>query len=157
MSIFRVVPVLASVLILVVASCQTGAPLWTRVPGNDAAAVPDPTGCDVLNVIDGDTINLVCRGHGEVRARLLGYDAPEIFDPGCAEERRLGRAAAQRLREAINGAGVVDMRFEGADRYGRYLVRLDVDGVDIAETLLAEGFARRYAGGRRANWCAQSG
>jgi endonuclease YncB( thermonuclease family) len=49
------------------------------------------------------------------------------------------------------------MRFEGADRYGRYLVRLDVDGVDIAETLLAEGFARRYAGGRRANWCAQSG
>ena len=38
------------------------------------------------------------------------------------------------------------------DRYGRRLRIVAVDGVSVGETLVGEGLARWYAGGRR-SWC----
>ena len=35
------------------------------------------------------------------------------------------------------------------DKYGRTLASVEVTGVDIAQTLLAEGLARPYEGGTR--------
>lgn len=39
------------------------------------------------------------------------------------------------------------------DRYGRTLARMMLDGLDVAELLIAENLARKYAGGRRQGWC----
>jgi endonuclease YncB( thermonuclease family) len=38
------------------------------------------------------------------------------------------------------------------DVYGRLLRNVRVNGRDVGETLIAEGVARAYAGGRR-SWC----
>jgi len=41
------------------------------------------------------------------------------------------------------------------DKYGRLLVTMRVDGVNVKETLVDEGYAVEYSGGRRISWCAK--
>ena len=110
-------------------------------------------GCAVLLVVDGDTVKLLCPGEGIRRARLLGFDTPEITDPGCAAERRLGLRAKARLTALVAAATRLDTHFQGNDRYGRALVQLRLDGRDVAATLIGEGLAVPYSGGRRISWC----
>jgi endonuclease YncB( thermonuclease family) len=109
----------------------------------------------VVRVIDGDTVDLSCPGRGTERARLTGFDTPEVFSPRCAEERALGDAATARLRDLVRDGAAFDISRSGYDDYGRALVRLDIDGRDVASTLISEGLAVRYTGGRRIDWCAR--
>jgi len=111
--------------------------------------------CSVTRVIDGDTVDMTCPGAGRFRARLTGYDTPETFEPRCAAEAELARAATTRLRGMVRAAGRVDARLGGLDRYDRRLVRLSLDGRDVGATLIAEGLAVRYTGGPRIDWCAR--
>ena len=97
-------------------------------------------------VVDGDTIWL----KGE-KIRLLDIDTPETHPPRCAEEARLGTAATGRLHALLNG-GAVSVERDGADRYGRTLAVVMVDGRPVGDALIAEGLAREYGRGRR-NWC----
>ena len=122
------------------------------IPAERTGTSPDPD-CRVTRVVDGDTVDLTCRTGGTVRARLLGFDTPEITDPGCAAERRLGLQAKARLQALVAAAARLDTRFEGTDRYGRALVQLRLDGRDVAATLIGEGLAVPYSGGRRISWC----
>lgn len=112
----------------------------TAIPGLGLLNAPQ-------RVIDGDSVVLTAWGN----ARLDGIDAPELRGH-CAAERELARDARDRLAELL-GAGTVQVRWEGTEKYGRPLVRLTVDGRDVAETLIAEGLGRPYAGGRRESWC----
>ena len=48
---------------------------------------PDANGCRLVKVIDGDTLVLACDGFGVFRARLVGFDTPEIFTPAMAEKK----------------------------------------------------------------------
>jgi micrococcal nuclease len=100
-------------------------------------------------VIDGDTIR-----YGGVSIRLEDIDAPETHRPRCAAEAALGRRATERLLELVN-AGPFEILRTGVrdeDRYGRKLRILARDGRSLAETLIAEGLARRWDGARR-SWC----
>jgi endonuclease YncB( thermonuclease family) len=99
-------------------------------------------------VVDGDTFWMDGR-----KIRILDIDTPELSPPRCAAEERLGEAAKHRLRALLNG-GAVTLHAEGRDRdrYGRLLRRVHVDGRPVGDTLIAEGLARPYAGGRR-GWC----
>ncbi len=120
-------------------------------PGDsDARATPD---CVITRVVDGDTVHALCRGSGAERLRLMGYDTPETYRARCSAERRLGDRATRRLRAELARAGDIRMRFYGRDRYQRLLVRLTLDGRDIADTMIAAGLAVRYSGGRRIDWC----
>jgi len=110
-------------------------------------------GCRVTGVIDGDTVRLDCPDRSEDRGRLMGFDAPEVFSPGCAAELRRGVAATAFLRREIWAAGEVETRVRGVDRYGRLLIVLRLDGEDVAARMLASGHARVYHGGRREGWC----
>ena len=112
-------------------------------------------GCQVVRVVDGDTVDLACPDTGRERARLIGYDTPETYRPGCSAEARLGAAATYRLRSLVAGAGQIETRRAAYDRYGRRLVQLRIDGRDIATSLVSEGLAVPYAGGRRIDWCAR--
>ena len=94
-------------------------------------------------------------GH-EVTARLVGLDTAETKTPGCDAELAHGRRATLRLRQLVAG-GEVEMKRKGDDRYGRVLVVLTVDGVDVADTLVLEGLAVPYSGGKRINWCERLG
>lgn len=101
-------------------------------------------------VVDGDTFWL-----GGVKIRIADIDTPETHPARCAQEANLGEAATRRLRELLN-AGAVSLTSidRDADRYGRKLRLVSVDGRGVGDTLIAEGLARAYAGGFRNGWCA---
>ncbi|MDG4647670.1 thermonuclease family protein [Roseibacterium sp. SDUM158017] len=152
MPFLRLAPVLALLLALLVASCYAVGP-QNNVQGH-GAAIPE---CDVTYVIDGDTVEMICVGLGEIRARLAGYDAPEVFSPACPREARLGREATERLSALLDAASSVEPRFDGMDRYGRHIVRMDIDGRDVARTMVAEDLAVPFPSGSRPDWCGGRG
>ena len=99
-------------------------------------------------VVDGDTFRL----DGQ-RIRVADIDAPETHPPRCAAEARLGHRATQRLRQLLNGGAVSLQPIDrDEDQYGRKLRVVLVDGRSVGETLVNEGLARSYEGGRRP-WC----
>lgn len=110
--------------------------------------------CRVLTVLDGDTVKLVCLpGWGVETARLMGFDAPEKYSPRCASELVAAEKATWALRGLIFKAGALALVREGTDRYGRALVRLRLDGVDVARLMIRAGHGRAYSGGPRRGWC----
>lgn len=109
--------------------------------------------CRILRVVDGDTVTLMCGEEGMVSARLLGFDTPEKFSPGCTAEFLAAERAGWALRTMIQKADRLRLEREGADQYGRALVRLELDGQDVADRMIREGHARRYGGGPRGSWC----
>jgi len=112
--------------------------------------------CRVIQVTDGDTLRLWCRS-GPVAARLMGFDAPELFSPGCAAELLAAEKAKWALRRALAGASELSITRHGTDRWDRALVRLRLDGRDIAAIMIAGGHGRPYAGGLRRGWCGAGG
>lgn len=109
--------------------------------------------CRVAGVVDGDTVDLACAGRGTMRARIVGYDAPELFSPRCAAER----VAAERARQALASwawhASSTEVAFLGRDDYGRELVDMRLSGQRVAEGMAEGGYGRRYLGGLRGSWC----
>lgn len=101
-------------------------------------------------VVDGDTIWY----RGE-KIRLVGFDTPEVSNPGCAREARLGRQATLRLQEWLNeGAFSLSANPDGRaeDRYGRSLLVVSRGGQNVGDIMLAEGLAERR-GGEANVWC----
>jgi micrococcal nuclease len=109
--------------------------------------------CRIVAVVDGDTVTLTCPESGVGRARLLGLDAPEKFSPQCATELIAAERSTWALRSMILKATTLELVHDGTDRYGRALVRLDIDGEDVARRMIREGHARAYGGGLRGSWC----
>lgn len=110
--------------------------------------------CRVLLVVDGDTVKLVCPKRGVETARLMGFDTPEKFSPKCLGEMVAAEQATWALRAMLMRAETLQLTHEGeADRYGRALVRLMVDGEDVARRMIRAGHARQYGGGLRGSWC----
>lgn len=90
-----------------------------------------------LMVVDGDTL----RCNNEL-LRLIGIDAPEM--PGhCREERdcALGDPVASKNALQAASLGSPEISRQGRDRYGRTLVRVKVNGVDLSCAQLATGHA----------------
>ncbi len=112
-------------------------------------------GCTLNYVYDGDTVALDCTD-GRKTARLVGLDTPEIKDSGCEAEKAPGDEATLRLRE-LAASGEVTFDANCYDKYGRVLAVMKVDGADVSRTLINEGLAVVYAGGKRINWCRKLG
>ena len=106
-----------------------------------------------VTVIDGDTLNF----DGE-RVRLLDIDTPEISDPRCEKELLLGLEAKQHLQELL-AYGEATIERHGQDRYGRTLAHVYVNGSDVGQQMLDQGYAIRWRPGRQAwaqraeHWC----
>lgn len=119
---------------------------------NTPGVAPSPAAADELRriyVIDGDTIE----ASGE-RYRIANIDTPEMGGGArCPAERRHGARATQRARVLINSARRVETRNVGrTDAYGRTIAYILIDGRDLGEALIADGFARPWRG-RRQPWC----
>lgn len=130
---------------------------WIGVSGKAEAAAPSAiraqfslcfSGGGYNCVVDGDTIWL----SGQ-KIRVADIDAPETHEPRCASEKALGDRATTRLQQLLN-AGVVSVESidRDRDRYGRLLRLVLVDGESVGDTLVSEGLARWYEGGRKP-WC----
>lgn len=100
-------------------------------------------------VVDGDTFWF----QGE-KIRIADIDTPEIHQPRCATEHRLGLAATYRLVELLN-KGPFELRQagrRGMDRYGRKLLLVVRGDSSLGDQLVSEGLAHRWAG-RKLSWC----
>ena len=107
------------------------------------------TGGGINCVVDGDTIWIAGQN-----VRVADIDAPETHDYRCPQEKALGDRATQRLIQLVN-SGPVTLEPIGdrdADSYGRKLRLVMVNGASVGDTLVSEGLARYYEGGKRP-WC----
>jgi len=102
----------------------------------------------LLRVVDGDTIDATIDLGFDVwvkkRVRLYGIDAPESRTRDLEEKKR-GLEAKEKLidlLEACNGEFVI--KSHGVGKYGRCLGVIIVDGENINESLIKEGYAKEY-------------
>lgn len=101
-------------------------------------------------VIDGDSF--VIDGQP---AEIAGIDAPEIRGARCREEARRGIEAAVRLRDLLN-RGTLDVARAARGPDGRVTRKVEVNGRDVALTMVAAGVAREYRDGPW-DWCSSAG
>jgi micrococcal nuclease len=105
----------------------------------------------VDRVVDGDTVDaLVDLGFDtwkKVRIRMQGMNAPESRTRDLEEKAR-GLAAKIRLEQLLE-SGTFTLQSMGVGKYGRCLGILYVDGVNVNQTLINEGHATEYYGGKR--------
>lgn len=113
--------------------------------------------CAQLLAVDGDTIKcdgVNMRDMGDGRPNVSGYDTPETKRPKCQQELELGRAATARMIELLSQPGVKVFDSGKRDRFKRPLVWVMLpDGRSVGSVLIAEGLARKWTPGYRANWC----
>ncbi|MBN2472542.1 MAG: thermonuclease family protein [Anaerolineae bacterium] len=111
---------------------------------NDSPAVPTAPPGDtiegeqaaVLNVIDGDTIDVRLNGE-RLRVRYIGVNTPERDEPCYADATNANAA----LVEGRTVTLVKDV--SETDPYGRLLRYIYVNGVFVNEALVREGWAER--------------
>lgn len=118
---------LAAALAVAFVTAQAGSPNPVTITG------------PVTGISDGDTFYMAIEGT-PTRLRLAQIDAPEKAQP-------FGRRAEQSLRDLI-GKREVTATWTKADRYGRPIVQVEVDGVNVNAEQVRRGFAwvyRQYA------------
>lgn len=99
-------------------------------------------------VVDGDTFWY----RGE-KIRIADINTPEVSEPHCPAEARLGARATQRLAQLLNaGPFTLERSDPDTDRYGRALRIVTRNGESLGQVLVEEGLAERWKGYRR-NWC----
>lgn len=90
----------------------------------------------VSRVIDGDTVWLQTPQRARIKARLYGIDAPERCQRGGAQARLTLSQWLLKRR--------VQVSWMGSDSWGRELVRLNLDGQDVGQRMVAQGWAWAY-------------
>ena len=113
-----------------------------------------------VEATDGDTLH---DNRRNTDYRVHGIDTPETDRAKCAAERALGDAASARVTALLAGAS--EVRATAAweprtrsrwpvDGFGRRLARIEIDGRDLGEILIAEGLAKPWNGeGAHPDWC----
>lgn len=116
-------------------------------------------GCDLLRVIDGDTVDVLADLGFDVslrlRLRFAGINTPESRTRNKAE-KVLGLAAKARLLEVLEDSDSMEFLSHGRGKFGRvlatpFIVNND-DRTDVCQLLVREGHARLYDGGKREPW-----
>lgn len=132
--------------------------------------------CKVLDVYDGDTLTLCIelRGFGITKfsCRLLGIDTSEMRG-GTMETKRLAVEARNVLVEMIsdikldknkeykrddirvllgNSSKTCRVVFDSMDKYGRPLVCIYNNGIDINQWMINNNYAKKYDGGKKPVW-----
>ena len=102
-------------------------------------------------VVDGDTIDAHIDLGFDItihkRIRLAGIDTPESRTRDLEEKAR-GLASKDKLIELL-GDGDFILESKEVGKYGRVLGTLLVDDVNINDTLVEEGYAVEYWGGKK--------
>ena len=96
-------------------------------------------------VSDGDTIQI-----NRQRIRLIDIDAPELYQFCTLDDASYpcGEQSKQHLINLINGR-MVSCVSEKRDKFDRFLGRCSVDGIDINQQMVEDGWAVSYYGYQR--------
>lgn len=135
-----VIPILALAALYVFSETPLGGVIGA-LPFLQTAAEPSQnTIVGRASVIDGDTLNI----HG-TRIRLNGIDAPESSQTceAAGSQYRCGQKAAFALSDMIGSSTITCQRLD-TDRYGRAVSRCTVNGMDIGQTMVRQGWALAY-------------
>ena len=118
-----------------------------------------PIAAEMVRVVDGDTLAvraLIWPGqHIDIKVRLAGIDAPELFRPRCAGERLRAKKARDFLIQRTGPQ--ITLKAVHLGKYaGRVVARVENDaGEDLSALLLAAGLAHSMA--NKDGWCLQNG
>lgn len=122
------------------------------------AAVPAAFAGDagpLVRVIDGDTFDVLLEGYS-TRVRLDRADTPETGSRArCRREAALGAEAAAWVRDQVRRHAVAVFPTGQRDRYRRPVVRVTLDGVDLADLLRWNALAEAYPLGHKPDWCGE--
>ncbi|MDH4229952.1 MAG: thermonuclease family protein [Nitrospirota bacterium] len=113
-----------------------------------------PFTAEVIRVLDGDTLEMrlyIAEGLMATDIfRLDGVDTPEMHDPlPCVRAKAV---AARNFVAAWTAARGLRVETLGRDKYGRQLARVTRGLESLTDTLIDEGHARAYSGGKRLPW-----
>lgn len=98
----------------------------------------------LYRVVDGDTVHVLDSDNTTLKLRLLLIDTPETVHPNKPVEA-FGPEASARMIELVSNADQLHIEYDTGDEtdhYGRHLVYLYADGVNVHEVMLEEGLAR---------------
>ena len=103
-----------------------------------------------IRVIDGDTLMV----DGE-RMRMIGYDTPghDWRSAKCIGEIRRGQRATRHLQNLLDGAARIRIYRKGTGLWGRTLVTVKIDRVDVMELMVKAGHAAINHTKKRLDWC----
>jgi len=106
-------------------------------------AIPNTYTAEVVRIIDGDTFEANVGGKLH-KIRLMGVDTPESKKRGTPVEC-YAKEAEQKLADLIGGKTIA-LKLEGIPygMYGRIVGYAEVDGVDVGQMLISEGYAEAY-------------
>ena len=94
-----------------------------------------------VQVIDGDSIK-----DGNLKIRLYGIDAPEL-EQQCTDAKgtswHCGKASKRKLEILIKGKHLI-CNIKGTDLYKRKLAICKLDGLDINQYMVEQGYAVAY-------------
>lgn len=112
--------------------------------------VPQFTEGKIIKCYDGDTVTIATVLDDEVyrfNIRMLGYDCAEIKskDP---QEKQVAKWAKEDITQTIHNKMVKVVRNEGYDKYGRLLLELEFDGVNINHWM-KDKWGVEYQGGHK--------
>lgn len=114
----------------------------------------------VLHVIDGDSFKVqtpwVDTPIAVMDLRITGIDTPEKRRPlaKCVPEIRKAAAATDFAKAIVHPGDQIQVRLTGKDKYFRLLGKVTLpDGRDYGQTIIAQGHARPYKGGKKSSWC----
>ena len=71
----------------------------------------------------------------------------------CSKEKELARAAKKLTVSLLRNAKKIELRNIKRGKYFRLLADVYVDDVSIADELMKSGFAVKYDGGTKIDWC----
>ena len=104
----------------------------------------------IIKVYDGDSITAVFRYNGEFykwSCRLSGIDTPEIHSYND-NEKKLAIDARNYLRDNILEQ-IVKLECGDFDKYGRLLVIVYHNDINVNRVMIDKGYANVYSGGKK--------
>jgi len=110
----------------------------------------------VLSVYDSDTftlsIDLGCNVTIKEKVRLHGLDAPEIRTKNI-KEKELALEGRDFVRSLILKKTIMIKTLKDkTGKFGRYLIIVYINDINLNDLLIEKGYARFYDGGKRKKW-----
>lgn len=101
----------------------------------------------LVSIVDGDTIKIQRDGK-TLSVRMIGIDAPESTVTRYGYVEDFGKEATAYLTKLLAGVSEVEIELDASqgeyDRYNRLLAYVFVDGKNINQKMLEEGYAVEY-------------
>lgn len=107
----------------------------------------------ITSVYDGDTITVLIRFNSKFvrwRARLMGFDAPEMRTHNV-EEKQNAEEAKEFLKTLLPKR-IFKIEIHGLDKYGRLLIDPCYRGKKISEMMIENNHGYAYFGGKKQNY-----